>query len=201
MRRIPPDEERVLHERALRKDPVVLIDLLKFFVKRIEGFVRHDLSCDQETAYDAVIDVLFTYVKAPERYDPDRALLVTYLTKAAKYRVRDQLKSRESRTHREQNYASDVELHEVSPKDILENYVEASRVLDRLIERKILKNEREVAFLRLILSGEGSTEVLARVLELETSSQEELRREVKRHRDRLMKMLERFGKEDPDDPA
>jgi len=74
-------------------------------------------------------------------------------------------------------------------------------VVDRLIQRGLLKDEKDVAALRLILSGERSTERLAEVLGLSELPQEQMRREVKRHRDRLMKILERFGKEDPDDPS
>ncbi|WP_162159637.1 RNA polymerase sigma factor [Cystobacter fuscus] len=177
---------------------MILIDLLKAVARQIEGFVRHDLKCDEETAYDAVIDVLYAYVEAPGRYDPDRARLVTYLTKAAKHRVQDRLKSGASRAQREENFASVVELGQSAPKDILENFVEASRAVERLEKRL---SERDLAVVRLILSGESSTEALARALGLNPSSQEEMRREVKRHRDRLMKILERLGKEDPDDPA
>jgi RNA polymerase sigma-70 factor (ECF subfamily) len=199
LRRVPPVDERELHDRALQKHPLILVDLLQSFADQIVGFVRHDLKCDEETAYDAVIDVLYAYVTTPNRYDPRRGRLVSYLTKAAKHRVQDRLKSGASRTQREQNYASGFELRLMPPKDILENSVEASRAMDRLIEQKYLKDERDIATLRLILMGERSTEKLAQALGLDTSSQEQMRREVKRHRDRLMKILERFGKEDPDD--
>ncbi|MBM7115683.1 RNA polymerase sigma factor [Archangium primigenium] len=199
--REPPDE-RDLHARALRKDPVILLDLLKAFAQKMQGFVLRDLNCGEEAAYDAVIDVLFAYVATPERYDPKRgALLVTYLTQAAKYRVRDQLRSTSARVERDKKWGGDVELGQRTAKDILENYVEASRAVDRLIAKGHLKSPKDIAALRLILSGESSTEVLARALGLDTSNEELMRRMVKRHRDRLMKILERFGKEDLDDPT
>ncbi|WP_157823981.1 RNA polymerase sigma factor [Melittangium boletus] len=201
IRRVPPVDERQLHDRALQKDPAILVDLLLAFAERIEGFLTSGLKCDKETAHDALIDVLFAYATTPERYDPRQGRLVTYLTQAAKYRVRDRLRSRASEAQREENFASVVELWQPSPKEDLENYVEASRAVDRLIEKGLLKDERDVAALRLILSGESSTETLARALGLDTSCLERMRQEVKRHRDRLMKILERFGKEDPDDPA
>ena len=201
IRKVPPGDERELHERALQKDPLILVDLLHAFAERIEGFLRHDLKCDKETAYDALIDVLFAYVTTPERYDPQRGRLVSYLTKAAKHRVQDRLRSRASEAQREENFANVVELRQSPPKDILENYVEASRAVDRLIEKGLLKDERDVAALRLIISGESATEKLALALGLDTSCLERMRLVVKRHRDRLMKILERFGKEDPDDPA
>ncbi|ATB30235.1 NACHT domain-containing protein [Melittangium boletus] len=196
----PVDEERELHERALQGDPGVLTDLAQSFAHRLEGTLRRDMRCDAEAAYDAVIDVLFAYVTMPERYDPRTGRLETYLTQAAKHRVRDRMRSRASEALREENFASVVELWQSPPGDILEDFVEASRAVDRLIQQEHLRDEKDVAFLRLILSGEGSTEKLAEVLGLETDSQEQMRRDVKRHRDRLAKMLERFGKE-LDDPV
>ncbi|MFY0581211.1 NACHT domain-containing protein [Cystobacter fuscus] len=192
------DDEKALHGRALQRDPSVMAELFRSFANQIEGFLRHDLMCDAETAYDAVIDVFFAYLAEPERYEPEKARLITYLTRAAKYRVQDQLKSGASRSQREENFASVVELGQPSPKDILENFVEASRAVDRLAKRL---NESDLATLRLIVSGEGSTEKLAQALELDISSPEEMRQNVKRHRDRLMKILERLGQEDRDDPA
>ncbi|EPX60882.1 hypothetical protein D187_001534 [Cystobacter fuscus DSM 2262] len=192
------DEEKDLHGRALQRDPLILTDLFQSFTSQIESFLRHDLKCDAETAHAAVFDVLLSYLAEPERYDPAKSRLVTYLTRAAKHRVQDQLKSGVWRRLREENFASVVELGQPSPKDILENAVEASRAVDRLSKRL---SERDLASLRLILSGEYSTEKLAEALGLNISSPEEMRRAVRRHRDRLMKILERLGQEDRDDPA
>ena len=192
------DEEKELHGRALQRDPVILIDLFQSFASRIESFLRHDLKCDAETAHDAVLDVFHSYLVRPDRYDPAKGRLVSYLTRGARHRVLEQLRSRSSSVRREEDFASVVELGRPSPKDILEDFVEASRVVDRLAN---WLNERDLASLRLLLSGEYSTAKLAQALGLDASSPEEMRREVKRQRDRLMKILERLGQEGRDDPA
>jgi RNA polymerase sigma-70 factor (ECF subfamily) len=44
------------------------------------------------------------------------------------------------------------------------------------------------------MAGERKTEAFAKVLEIESKSPEEQRREVKRHKDRIQKRLERYGK-------
>lgn len=74
--------------------------------------------------------------------------------------------------------------------------MEARRALERL--EKLNSSKEERAFLGLILQGERSTRRLAEALGLGPMSEMDLRREVKRRRDRLMKRLERLGKEDSD---
>ncbi|WNG20785.1 NACHT domain-containing protein [Cystobacter fuscus] len=190
-RRVPlVNEDGELHDRALQGDPLLPTDLVQSFANQIEGFLRSELMCDAETAYDAVIDVIFTYLAKPDRYDPQRGRLVTYLTREAKHRVWDQLRLGALRAQREQNFASVVELGQSSPRDALEDFVEVSRVVDRL-EKHL--NEGDRASLRLLVSGENSTEKLAEALGLNISSPEQMRQEVKRHRDRLLKILQRLG--------
>jgi RNA polymerase sigma-70 factor, ECF subfamily len=200
LRRDLPSNGQELHERALQRDPLVMVDLVQTLLTKICGFVRNDLKCDEEMAYDAAIDVLYAYVGEPERYDPRKARLVTYLTQAAKYRVQDRLRAGASRAQREHHHAAIVELFKPAPKEALENGLEASLALKRLIDEEYL-DDKDVEFLRSILMGERSTEELARLLGLEHLPQVEKRRKVKQYQDRLKKRLERFGKEDPDDPA
>lgn len=200
-RREPPIDELALHQLALQKNRFALLELLTAFTKPSVGFLMTDLKCDQETAEDVVIDVICDYVEEPSRYDPHKGRLISYLTRAAKYRLWDHRRSETASARRNQEFGHVVELWKRPPKEEMEDSVEANRVVDRLIQRGLLKDEKDVAALRLILSGERSTEKLAEVLGLSALPQEEMRREVKRHRDRLMKILERFGKEDPDGPS
>jgi RNA polymerase sigma-70 factor (ECF subfamily) len=56
-----------------------------------------------------------------------------------------------------------------------------------------VSSERDRRVLKLILSGERSTEALAEALELTDLPPGERRRKVKQHRDRLVKILKRLG--------
>jgi RNA polymerase sigma-70 factor (ECF subfamily) len=204
--RIPPRREPPiineldLYRRALKRDPVILADLFEALAEKIIKFVMNDLKCSEDTADNAVFDALTDYVEQPERYDPQKGRLLTYLTQAAKYQAKDRLKSEAATARREQEFGRVVELWRRTPKEEMENAVEASRVMEQLRKRGLLKDEDMAAF-ELIMKGERSTERLAQALGLGALPLEQMRREVKRHRDRLMKILERFGKEDPDDPA
>jgi RNA polymerase sigma-70 factor (ECF subfamily) len=200
-RRVPPIDELELHQMALRKDRFALLELLKAFMDPIVGFLMSDMKCARQTAEDVVVDVLCDYVEEPSRYDPHKGRLISYLTRAAKHHLWDQHRSETARVRRNQEFGQLVELWKRSPKEEMENSVEANRLVERLIQRGVLKDEKDVAALRLILCGERSTEKLAEVLGLSALPLERMRREVKRHRDRLMKILERFGKENPDDPS
>lgn len=189
-----PEEEQALHERVLQKDPVVPADVYQAFMEPLLRVLPTELGCTREDAYDSAIDAVLSYLNNPERYDPHRARLSSYLTQSAKNRATDRRRSSEARTRREQEFATVVELRARSPKEDLEISVETRFLLERLDDSGLDVRDRE--FLRLILMGERDTYVLAKVLGVDSLPKKELQREVKRHRDRLMKWLERFGKED-----
>ncbi|WP_395849431.1 RNA polymerase sigma factor [Cystobacter fuscus] len=200
-RRVPPTDELDLHRRALQRDPVILSDLFEFFAHQITRFLRDDLGCGEDAADNAIFDTLLAYLEQPDRYDPKKGRLITYLTRAAKYQAWDRRRSEMSTARREREFGRVVELWRRTPKEEMEDFVEAMRALEQIVKRGHLNDERDVAFLGLILRGERSTERLAEVLGLGSLPLEQMRRAVKRHRDRLMKLLERLGKEDPDEPT
>lgn len=198
-RREPPRAEAELHPRALQRDPMILADLYELLAEKIIRFVMTDLKCSEEIADNAVFDALTAYVQQPDRYNPQQVRLITYLTQVAKSRARDRLRSELASTRREKEFGQVVELWQRPPKEQMENAVEAARAMERLKERGLLKDKKDTEALGLLLSGERSTEEWARVLGLTSLPVEERRREVKRFRDRLVKMLERSGKEDSDE--
>jgi RNA polymerase sigma-70 factor (ECF subfamily) len=192
--------ELKLHERVLQGDPVVPVDIYRAFMPPILKILESEMSCNPEDAHDSAIDAVLSYLRTPERYDPHRARLSTYLTQAAKKRAMDRRRSTEARSRREHDFAGVVEVQARPPKEVLEKFVEARLAAQRLDGLGLDERERE--FLRLVIQGERSTGMLAKVLGLDSLPEDEQRREVKRHRDRLMKMLERLGKkEDPDDES
>lgn len=195
---LPPEDERALHERVLQRDPVAPTDVFMTYMDRIVRILMRRLGCDEDAAHDSTVEVIFTYIHKPARYDPGKGRLFSYLMQAARHRVVDKRRSSDARIRREQSSGRGVEDQPWAPKEILENFVEARLAMKRLVERGYLKNERDGDALLLILSGERSTERLAESLGLSSLPREEQRRAVKRHRDRLMKVLERFGKEDSD---
>ncbi|WP_141326354.1 RNA polymerase sigma factor [Myxococcus sp. AB025B] len=195
-----PSEEQELHERILKKDEsLATAEVFEVFVDPITVHLCRDLNRTKEEAWDAVVDVIYAYLAHPERYVPQKSRLSTYLREAAKKKLTDRYRSRVARTHREQDYGTVFELRTRAPNESLEVTVEARLAVRRIDHARL--PERDRVFLGLVLQGEGSTRVLAQAMGLPPMSDEDRKRRVKRNRDRLMKWLRRFGKEDRDDES
>jgi len=199
MRNPSAEEEMVLHQRLLEHDPLAYLDVFPMYMERLAKKLEA-LGYDVDVARDAAIDAVLAYRKRPERYEPRKVHLFTYIMGVAKHKAVDRWRSVQAQAQREKKQG-DVELLLRTPKDQverMETYVRVRQLVELLEEGKVL-NERDQAILRLFLIGEGSTEEVAKVLRLPPMSKEDRQLEAKRHRDRLMKLLERFGKEDSDD--
>ncbi len=195
--RVPTQEEALsLHERLLQGDPVVEPEVFQAFMEPILRALTRTAGCTREEARDPAIDAVMAYVRDPGRYDPKGASLLTWLTQAARYRLIDGQRSMGATRRREREFALVFELQARSPYVAMEISMEARDVVKRIEQSRL--GEAERAFLGLILQGERSTRRLAEALGLGHLPELDLRREVKRRRDRLMKWLKRLGKEEPD---
>ncbi|OJT21972.1 hypothetical protein BO221_24830 [Archangium sp. Cb G35] len=204
----PPTDEKLLHERVLQKDPVVSTEVFNRYMERLVKAVMKQRGLVEDDANQCAVDAIFSYLSNPTRYEPGRGRLFSYLMQTAKRRACDKRRAAGARDRKHQKFGSDVEHGELASNGVLENSVEAKLVMERLEKRQILKSERDKKAVKLILEGERSTKRLAEALELGPLPWDELKREVKRHRDRLLKLLVRFGqslerggKEDSDDES
>ncbi len=184
-------DEVVLHERVLAGDPVAPVDVFQGLMEPLAEALRRDLPCTEDEVYDSGVDAVLAYLEEPGRYDRNRGRLSTYLMDIAKKRAIDRLRSRSAAERRDDTYAATVELRAPNPKDIMEAEVEAQELWQRVEET--VPSERDRRALKLILAGERSTAALAVALGISGLSPLEQRREVKQHRDRLLKVLERLG--------
>jgi RNA polymerase sigma-70 factor (ECF subfamily) len=199
MRNPSTEEEMVLHQRLLNHDPLAYFDVFPMYMERLAKKLE-GLGYDVDIARDAALETVLAYRKNPERYDRRKVHVFTYIVGVAKHKAVDRWRSIQAQAQREKRHG-DVELLLRTPKDPverMETYVRVRQLVDLLEKGKIL-NERDQAILRLFLMGEGSTEEMAKVLRFPPMSKKDRQLEAKRHRDRLMKLLERFGKEDSDD--
>ncbi|KFE71358.1 RNA polymerase sigma factor [Hyalangium minutum] len=200
MRNPSAEEEMVLHQRLLERDPLAYFDVFPMYMERLAKKLE-GLGYDVDIARDAALEAVLAYRKAPERYDPKKVHPFTYLMVLAKNKAVDRWRSVQAQAQRNKKQG-DVELLLRTPNDPverMETYVRVRQLVD-LLEKGGILNERDQAILRLFLMGESSTEEKAKVLRLPPMSKEDRKLEVKRHQDRIMKLLERwFRKEDPDD--
>jgi RNA polymerase sigma-70 factor (ECF subfamily) len=185
------EAEITFHQRILAGDPIAPADLFAHYVGPLMSVIRHDLRCDAENARDSSIDALFDYLRSPTTYSPERGRLCTFLTQIAKHKALDRIRARSAEARREQEFSSLVEVRGSAPNEKMERSAEAHRLWQRI--EQVVKDERDRLALALILDGERSTDALAETLGIEAETPLERQRAVKRHRDRLMKILGRLG--------
>jgi RNA polymerase sigma-70 factor, ECF subfamily len=201
MRHPSPEEEMVLHQRLLNHDPLAYFDVFPMYMERLAKKLERS-GYDVDVARDAALEAVLAYRKNPERYDSQKVHLFTYIMGVAKHKAVDRWRSVQARTQREKKQG-DVEHSRRTPKDQveqMETYVQVRQLVEQLEAEGVL-NEQDQAILRLFLMGESSTEEVAKVLRLTPTSKEDRQLKAKQHRDRLMKRLARFGKEDSDDDS
>lgn len=190
-------EELALHQRVISGDPVAPADVFEAFMDSIAQALQGDLRCSEDDAHDSGIDALLEYLEQPARFSPGKGRLSSYLMDISKKRAIDRIRSRSSGQRRDGSYAAVVELQAVNPKVQMEVAVEAKELWQGV--EAAVPDERDRRAITLILAGEGSAQLFAETLGLTATSPLELRRQVKQHRDRLIKVLERLGARMSDD--
>ncbi|SRR6266545_5591149 len=194
-----PSVELALHARVLAEDPVASADAFQLLVEPLAAVLQHNPGCTPDEAYDSAVDALFAYLDAPAAFDPARARLCTFLANIARKRAIDRLRARGSRQKREEDFHGVVELRSLAPNEEMEARVEVAELWSKV--EQALPGDADRQALRLILDGERSTDVLADALGLASMAPAEQRGAVKRHRDRLLKALERLGEKLSDDQS
>lgn len=194
------DFEYYIHQRLLKKDPIAPSELVENYIKPLvltlgRQFPNLD---DPHFVHDAAVDALLNYAQHPERFNPEKGTLSSYLLMSARGDLMNRLKS-EGRRRQREVHIKDVELQPdlwnisleergnielplgLSMADI-ESQVE--EIITDPIDRKLLE---------LMLDGERQTRCYAEVLGITHLRMDEQRRQVKRAKDRLIKRLQRLG--------
>jgi RNA polymerase sigma-70 factor, ECF subfamily len=152
---------------------------------------------DEQTIWDGVVDALLDYCARPHQFDEGRKVpLDRFLRMASRRNVTNFLRGEARRRAREEAMQSDARLVvELDPTagNILQQ--EETRGLQRRQEgmMKRLSDPRYRQILALRLQGERRTEAFAEILGISHLPIEAQRREVKRTKDRIDKILRRHG--------
>ncbi|WP_404363401.1 RNA polymerase sigma factor [Corallococcus coralloides] len=175
------------------------MDVFLTFMDALVRALKRNPGCNDDDAYDSAIDAVYAYLQKPQKYDPDRSSLGTYLSRIALRKAQDRYRSSNSRTLRNRDFGGAVAVWAEAPNKAMETRAEVDLILKKIGQAGFL--ERDQACLRLMLAGERSTDRLAEVLGIMHLPQLERRREVKRNQDRLMKALKRLFEEGHDDES
>jgi RNA polymerase sigma-70 factor (ECF subfamily) len=191
------DWYRAIHERLHAADPVAPAELAEAvwepLVMELEK--RHPRLTASDFLRDAVTDALISYIKLPAQFDPAKRGLFGFLVMAAEGDLRNALAKTTRRKQRELSI-EDVELTGGGGKERLEapgldTRIDFQRMRGRIGE--LFKDPRDTEAVNLLMEGERATEAFAKVWGLERLPAKDQARQVKRHKDRIKKMLDRHG--------
>lgn len=185
---------RNIHRKLVEGSVTASAELVEEALIPLEEHLRFTFpSCrDDEIVSDAATDAIINYVTRPATFDGKSRTLLGFLKMAAEGDFKN-LARKKNRPLAHEILTDPVELRLVPGNEDEEGLaldaVSANERLDSLFPGEI---DRKLA--RLVIDGERSTQAYATLLGLTEKPVKEQRTEVKRHKDRIKKVLERHGK-------
>lgn len=194
-----------IHERLLSGDPTAPAELaeniLDILIKKLTS--KYHYLNDPEIIFDAVSDALLSYIKNPKQFNPSKRGLLGYLQMASEGDLRNSL-AKEKRRQEKEILSEDVELTSVGGNILIKggfshnagisvDYEHGHKRVQTILN-DLFNDPKDLKMAALILQGERSTATYVELLGLEGISVNEQRREVKRHKDRIKKRIERYLK-------
>lgn len=202
---LPPTQQEALalHQRLLDQDPtaandlaVAYMELLVFWLGEIAPKVSEDIRLE------AAEDGILALIRMPESYSPELQTLEVYLRMSARGDMLNLLNKQRRHKKREVPYSS-VELlpgagkylgrndDPTLPLRLAEEKHSSLNTILESVRRKL--SETDLRALELILQKERRDAVFAELYGLLHLPKAEQKRSVKRHKDRLKKVLKRAG--------
>lgn len=205
---MPPDPDlahlsTALHHRLVDGDPVASAEIAERLLPPLIKYLcaRYPAGGDSHLAESAAIDALVNYLERPVQYDPNKLSLLSYLRMAAWRDLLNEIE-REDRSSGASQLGHFVELDALSAEQEIEDpsipSIETlvahntSPAWEQLAE--ILPDPVDYECVLLMMENVRSTYEFAIVLGITDLSPDEQAREVKRHKDRLKKRVQRHIK-------
>jgi RNA polymerase sigma-70 factor, ECF subfamily len=190
-----------IHERLLAGDVTAPAELVEALLEQLLDRLtkKYPKLHDPDLLYDAVTDALMSYIKRPAQFDLGKRSLIGFLVMSAEGDLRNAL-AKGKRLRQKEIALGDVELGVAAGNSgVRDENSETESKGEKLRQAlpRIFGNPKDLVMVELMIAGERATAAYARVLGLQNLPPEQQRREVKRHKDRLKKRLERYGKATP----
>jgi RNA polymerase sigma-70 factor (ECF subfamily) len=186
-----------LHGRLLAGDRTASEEVMRLLhallIQEVSTQFRHT---DQHIIWDGVIDAVLDYCARPQQFDAERGIsLKRFLRLAARRNIVNILRGEQRRKVREEvaGHAWAVSSVELDPAagNLLQQEEATQRQRQQVALTQALQNPNDQQLLALRLQGIRRTEAFAEVLGITHLPIEAQRREVKRAKDRIDKMLRR----------
>lgn len=153
---------------------------------------------DEALILEAVNEAFSGFFNNPATFNPEISSLKRFLEVAADRDLKNIL-NREKKHSLKKDLPEDVELHEKLWNSTVSNSgsTDSGMIHKELIEitdnelAHHFKTDRDISLAKLVLQKARETEVYAEVLGIQNLSIDNQRDEVKRHKDRIKKVLER----------
>jgi hypothetical protein len=189
-----------LHRRLLDEQPTAPQALVNACSGRLFAILKRRFALvPREEVQDAVHDALLALIARPSLYDPARGSLMNLLVHIGCKKLIDQLRKIERRSA-EIAAGGTVELAELEAKHLHEHGCagmgpEPVPPEVEALLAEILPEARDRAIWELVLQGRTPVEEFVAVLGLGHLPSEEMKAEVKRQRDRVIKKVQRRREE------
>lgn len=189
---------RELHARLVDGDRVASEELAREVLPEVVGRLGRQWQAfaGTEAVHDAAVEVFVAYLRDPNRYDPSRSNLVSWLYMQAHGDLTNDYRSPKRSFHQRrvaplrenvesEDFARNLHLVE---SDIYPSDLDRDALDDAL---GALDDDRDRRLLALVLDGDTSTEAAADALGIGHLPLEEQRSEVKRNKDRIKARIKR----------
>lgn len=195
-------QELELHNSILSGNDLALSKLydlqgeivIKYLKRKFNKIAR----TDDSPIFEAVNQAFLDYYRNPSKYNPEIIPLQKYLEMAAKMDLLNIL-DRDKKHSNKTELPEDVELQEkfwnntmgstaTTDGEIIQ--AEIMNGIDKELA-KYFDSDEDILMAKLILAKERKTEVFAEIIRIENTNPDIQKSEVKKHKDRIKKVIER----------
>ncbi len=185
-----------IHRRIVADEPDATLDAYRAVAQSLETHLKYEFphlppGADPDMRVEAIHIALTDYFRFPEKYDPAKSRLMTYLKMAARGDMLNLLK-RERRHSDRRSPLDDVAFRLPDGEEEISETIGRdweSRSLMKRLARDL--SDEDMRLLRLMMDKVRGTPEAAEALGIEHLPFDEQRKEVKKAKDRIRKKLRR----------
>ena len=190
------------HKAVLDKDDLALSKLYDLYgdkiIRTLKRWYRTVAKRDEALIFEAVNEAFYGYFNNPSTFNPQQNTLQRFLEIAADRDLKNLL-SKEKKHLLRKDLPEDVELEEKFWNSIAksDNSADATIITDEMMQavQQLLAiyflTDTDILLAKMVLSKDRETELYIKVLQIEQLTIGEQRKEVKKTKDRIKKVLER----------